>query len=72
MNFLKRYKKIITKAIVASIVSGALVGGCSYINKNIGLQDDNIFEECIEEKIDEYTGIDIDLSPYTPEKKKNK
>ena len=30
--------------------------------------DDNIFEEAIENKIEDWTGFDLDLSPRSPEK----
>lgn len=42
---------------------------CSYINKKIGLENDNIIESHVEELLDEYiedqTGVDpnIDLTP---------
>ncbi len=56
----------------------ALVMGlcsCSYINSKIGLQDDNLGEEAVEEVVDAVieheTGIDmqIDLTPDSPEEK---
>ncbi len=41
---------------------------CGYINSKLGLSDDNIAEECAEDVIKGRTGVDIDLSPSTPEK----
>lgn len=41
--------------------------GCSPINKWLGLPDDNIAEEMIEDIIKGRTGLDIDLTPETPE-----
>lgn len=40
---------------------------CSYVNQQLGLDDDNFGEELIEEAIELKTGLDIDLTPGTPE-----
>lgn len=37
-------------------------------NVNENYPQDNIIEESIEQKIEDWTGIDIDLSPTSPEK----
>lgn len=42
---------------------------CSEINKKLGLPDDNLAEEVIEDVIKEETGVDVDLTPDSPEKK---
>jgi hypothetical protein len=42
--------------------------GCSYLNKEMGLKDDNCLEELGEAVLKAETGIDIDLTPSTPEK----
>jgi hypothetical protein len=42
-------------------------GGCSYVNKKLGLKDDNIAEEIIEEVIKKETGLSIDLTPESKE-----
>ena len=52
--------------IAGIIVVVALTVG--YISKKY-LGDDNIVEEVAEKVIDSETGIDIDLSPSSPEKK---
>lgn len=41
---------------------------CSSINKKLGLQNDNDFEEVLEEIIDAKTGLNVDLTPLDPEK----
>lgn len=46
-----------------------LIVGCSQINKELGLEDDNVYEEAMEDVIKGRTGQDVDLSPATPEKK---
>lgn len=43
--------------------------GCSYINRKLGLQDDNFGEELAEEIIEMKTGLDVDLTPSSPERK---
>jgi hypothetical protein len=41
--------------------------GCSSINKKFGLDDDNVIEELFEDLIEQKTGLDIDLTPGSPE-----
>lgn len=52
-----------------TIMISASTAGCSFINKKAGLKDDNIAEELIESLIENKTGLDLDLSPETPEQK---
>lgn len=49
------------------IVAIAVLCGCSSLNRYFGLEDDNPIEEAIEELIRYETGIDIDLTPGSPE-----
>lgn len=51
------------RIVAVLVVSAALLGSCTALNRKFGLPDDNIFEEMIEKKIEEATGLDIDLSP---------
>lgn len=60
--------KWIMRLIGLMIIVGSLVGGCSYLNKKLGLKDDNVLEELIEHRIEEETGFDVDLSPASREK----
>jgi hypothetical protein len=52
-----------------------MLAGCSQMNNYLGIQDDNIVEEAIEEVIEEKTGIKLDLTPgsdeYTSFKRKD-
>lgn len=57
------------KVFIGGILLGALACACRYINNRLCLEDDNFFEETLEEQINELTGLDIDLSPDTPENK---
>lgn len=43
---------------------------CQYYNRYFNLDDDWAGEEAIEQVIKNNTGIDIDLTPSTPEKQK--
>lgn len=45
-----------------------LLSSCSYINSSLGLSDDNLGEELIELGLKSQTGIDVDLTPSSPEK----
>lgn len=41
--------------------------GCSKLNKQVGLEDDNFIEELAEEVIEYYTELEIELTPSTTE-----
>jgi len=49
------------------ILVSAILGGCSYLNRKSGLEDENPIEELIESAIEAKTGLDIDLTPETKE-----
>jgi len=49
------------------LLASSVAGGCSAINRKLGLKDDNAIEEAIEHQIKEQTGIDLDLTPSSPE-----
>lgn len=55
------------RGMIGLFIAACLVGGCSYVNKKIGLSDDNFLEETFEELIEGETGVDIDLSPGSKE-----
>lgn len=44
-----------------------MLTSCSAINQKLGLVDDNIFEETAEYAIKFKTGLDVDLTPGSPE-----
>jgi hypothetical protein len=62
MTLNNKMKKTIFIFLVVSLT------GCSYLNKEMGLKDDNCLEELGEAVLKAETGIDIDLTPSTPEK----
>lgn len=59
--------KILMKLVLALVLMAGFIGGCSYLNQKVGLPDDNIIEEAVENKIEDATGLNIDLSPESPE-----
>ena len=61
------WKRFFMKIIIVSLIIAACVGGCSYFNRTVGLPDDHAAEEALEEKIKQETGVDLDLTPLTPE-----
>jgi hypothetical protein len=52
---------------VVLIISMMLLTSCHMVNKYFGLQDDNFIEETAELALQVETGINVDLSPETPE-----
>lgn len=63
-----KWMKWIMRLAIAMLIAGGLVGGCSYINKKLGLEDDHFLEEMAEHHIEQETGFEIDLSHESPEK----
>ena len=43
------------------------LSSCSQINERLDLEDDNDIEEIVEFVIEYKTGLDVDLTPSTPE-----
>ena len=41
--------------------------GCGPINRYLGMEDDSIVEEMVEEAIQIKTGLRVDLTPNSPE-----
>lgn len=58
---------IMCRVATVVIILGSLVGGCTAINRSLGLKDDNPVEEFIEDQIEDHTGIEIDLSGASKE-----
>lgn len=60
----KFVRSIISRVLLVAIIIMSLLGGCAYCNTQLGLKNDNVFEEAIEEAIKRETGIDLDLTPF--------
>lgn len=60
---------MITKknSIVLLSVILLIVTSCSYINKKLGLKDDNVIEQNIENVIERESSISVDLTPESPD-----
>lgn len=54
--------------ILSSLILCVFLCSCGAINKKIGLEDDNPIEETVEEVIKIETGLNVDLTPDSPEK----
>lgn len=60
-------------AWVLKVLSLAVAaGGVFFVHKKYKTKPDHFIEEMIEEKIEEETGLDIDLSPDSPEDEASK
>lgn len=46
---------------------GIAIGGVFVCKKCFKMKDDNIIEEVVEQVIKDQTGVDIDITPSTPE-----
>ncbi len=55
------------KLTVFTIATALLFIGCSYLNNRFGFEDDHDIEEFFEEQIENQTGLDLDLTPSSPE-----
>ena len=58
-----KYVRWFMRGVVLLVVIASLVGGCSYINRKIGIADDHPLEQAIELYIESETGLSLDLSP---------
>ena len=68
IKWYKEHKGLLMKLLLCLVTAAALLGGCSYLNKKLGMPDDNLIEEALEHQIEEHTGVDIDLSPGSQER----
>lgn len=59
-------KKKLMYGLILFGVFGLLLG-CSYLNERLHLEDDHFLEESAEALVEEHLGLDIDLSPESPE-----
>lgn len=53
--------------IILLMIISTVCGACTYLNQRLGLKDDNLAEEISEVVIKNYTGLDVDLTPESPE-----
>jgi hypothetical protein len=67
-EFYVRYQEDIMRIVTVILLFSMLTNGCSHLNQRLGLNSDNFGEELIEWQIQNYTGIDVDLTPDSPEK----
>lgn len=60
-----KVKTVLVGCLLCVCVAGCV--SCTWLNKKLGLRDDNIIEEAVEEAIKEETGLDVDMTPDSPE-----
>ena len=51
------------KIFAVILFVSCVLASCSYINRCMGLDDDNLIEEVVESAIKSKSSIDIDLTP---------
>jgi len=56
-------KSLYLKIFLVIAVLLSSFGGCHYVNKRIGLENDNVIEETIEDILNKQLDLDIDLTP---------
>ncbi len=59
----KKIMKALFAMSVAGVIAASFIGGCSYLNQQLNLKNDNVLEQCIEAVIEHETGLDVDLTP---------
>ena len=64
---MKTGEKVKILLSLTAIAFVTVIGGCSALNNYAGLPQDNELEELVEQVIDQYTGLDLDLSADSPE-----
>lgn len=67
MEFWNKYGEAIMQVAALILSLLAAFGAVHYFNNIVGVRDDNLAEEYIEDRIQSQTGIDIDLTPQSPE-----
>lgn len=60
--------KMAKRGLIAMVILACATGGCTWINQKLKLEDDHIGEELVERIIENEVGVDIDLSPSSPER----
>lgn len=58
---------MITKIIIILVLVGSAFGAFHYVNKSVGLEDDNWIEENAEEIFEEIVSIEVDFTPNSQE-----
>ena len=60
---IKNIEYVLVRLGILVLLIASCFGGCDYLNKKFGLNNDNNYEQKIEEFIEEETGLNIDLTP---------
>lgn len=65
---LRQMRNIVMWAALIAIGAAFLFGACHWINDKFHISDDNLVEEVVEAQLQSQLGVDIDLTPETPER----
>lgn len=63
------FKKVVMWGIIGLIMIAVSFSACERFYERLDIKPDNPIEEAAEEVIKDQTGVDLDLSPETPESK---
>jgi len=66
----KMYLILSLVGLVVVVLLIQTLTGCSKIYKVFGISDDNPVEEFVEKQIEINTGLDVDFTPYSIERRK--
>jgi len=67
-SIFETYKGSILKILLVYIFLLGIMVSYAYFNRAVGLHDDNAFEEALELDLEYFTGIEVDVTPQSPEK----
>jgi hypothetical protein len=63
---LKQVWRLLMKGCLALFIIGACLGGCAYLNREVGLDDDNSIENFFEDVVEFQLGLPADSIDFTP------
>lgn len=67
MQSLKKNKKRLVVVFFIVFCLILIVNSCQSFNDKVGLEDDNLIEESLEELVEQKIEIDMDFTPRSPE-----
>ena len=56
-------KNFVKKMAIAFLLIGVIIGGCTTLNRWMGLPNDNLAENLVEDAIELQSGQQVDLTP---------
>ena len=65
---LQQVWSLLMKGCAVLMILGAAMGGCMYMNDQLGLEDDHIAEQLLEDAVEDYLGLPDDSIDFSPNK----